>query len=96
MPALPSAAVPAGVGADVVARDQVARACRLSRGNADAGVAGDDVAAPADAVPPMVLPVGAAGDVDAVGSVAQGGGAGGVGADVVALDQVAGSCRCRR
>ena len=42
------------------------------------------------AVPPMVFAA-AAVDLDAVAVVAQGGGAGGVGADVVARDQVAAS-----
>ena len=41
------------------------------------------------AVPPIVLPDGADGDEHAVKRVAQAGGAGGVGADEVALHQVA-------
>ncbi len=77
----------AGVRADVVAPNLVDRGPGTGDVNAVAVVAGDDVARPGRR--PADRVAGRAVDVHAVAGVAQVGGAGDVGADVVALEEIA-------
>src|SRR5262249_19705420 len=74
------------VGADVVAQDQVTRGAGPEEVHAVAGVAGDDVAGRGSGAADRVAGGAVNGHADE--AVAQGGGAGVVGADEVAGDQV--------
>ena len=83
---------PGGVGADEVACDQVAGRGRAADLDAAGGVCRDHVARAGRGTPDGVAH-GPGVDLHAVGTVRDGGGPGGVGADEVADDDVAGRAR---
>ena len=84
---------PGDVGADLVALDQVAG--RVADDLHAVGAAGHDVGG-AGVVPPIVLPVAPPDDRIPAACVANRHGPGDVGADQVALDEVARGGRCRQ